>query len=130
LDTVLVEADRLGGFCLIRGCIPSKALMLERVPDRLVVVGAGYIGLELGRRNAFSLPTPGSTASFTSAAITFPPTSIEPPGPKPSSREPRSPVLPLWCSCSRVQTEPRARSRPWPIKLTVPRHHLYLWRES
>jgi dihydrolipoamide dehydrogenase len=27
LDTVLVEADRLGGFCLIRGCIPSKALI-------------------------------------------------------------------------------------------------------
>jgi pyruvate/2-oxoglutarate dehydrogenase complex dihydrolipoamide dehydrogenase (E3) component len=48
LDTVLVEADRLGGSCLIRGCIPSKALMLERVPDRLVMVGAGYIGLELG----------------------------------------------------------------------------------
>ncbi|PTU30860.1 dihydrolipoyl dehydrogenase [Stenotrophobium rhamnosiphilum] len=27
LDTVLVEADRLGGTCLIRGCIPSKALI-------------------------------------------------------------------------------------------------------
>src|SRR5262245_849206 len=25
LDTVLVEADKLGGTCLIRGCIPSKA---------------------------------------------------------------------------------------------------------
>ena len=27
LDTVLVEASRLGGTCLIRGCIPSKALI-------------------------------------------------------------------------------------------------------
>ena len=27
LDTVLVEADRCGGTCLIRGCIPSKALI-------------------------------------------------------------------------------------------------------
>ncbi len=27
LDTVLVEADRLGGVCLVRGCIPSKALI-------------------------------------------------------------------------------------------------------
>ncbi|MEM8988467.1 MAG: dihydrolipoyl dehydrogenase [Pseudomonadota bacterium] len=27
LDTVLVEADRLGGTCLIRGCIPSKSMI-------------------------------------------------------------------------------------------------------
>ena len=27
LDTVLVEADKLGGTCLIRGCIPSKAII-------------------------------------------------------------------------------------------------------
>lgn len=27
LDTVLVEGDQLGGTCLIRGCIPSKALI-------------------------------------------------------------------------------------------------------
>jgi dihydrolipoamide dehydrogenase len=27
MDTVLVEAGRLGGTCLIRGCIPSKALI-------------------------------------------------------------------------------------------------------
>ncbi|MFN3229238.1 MAG: FAD-dependent oxidoreductase, partial [Asticcacaulis sp.] len=27
LQTVLVEADRLGGTCLIRGCIPSKAMI-------------------------------------------------------------------------------------------------------
>src|SRR5438034_768404 len=27
LDTMLVDADRLGGTCLLRGCIPSKALI-------------------------------------------------------------------------------------------------------
>lgn len=27
LDTILVEADRLGGTCLIRGCIPSKTII-------------------------------------------------------------------------------------------------------
>ena len=27
LDTILVEGDQLGGTCLIRGCIPSKALI-------------------------------------------------------------------------------------------------------
>jgi len=27
IETVLVEGDRLGGVCLIRGCIPSKALI-------------------------------------------------------------------------------------------------------
>lgn len=27
LDTVIVEGDRLGGTCLIRGCIPSKAVI-------------------------------------------------------------------------------------------------------
>ena len=27
LDTVIVEGQRVGGTCLIRGCIPSKALI-------------------------------------------------------------------------------------------------------
>ncbi len=27
LDTTLIEADRVGGTCLIRGCIPSKAII-------------------------------------------------------------------------------------------------------
>src|SRR4051794_12105079 len=38
---------------------------------------------------------PGSTISSTSAAITAPPASIEPPGPKPFRPGPRSPAWPL-----------------------------------
>src|ERR1700686_3630213 len=39
LGTVLVEAVRLGGTCLVRGCIPSKALI--HAADRFADVGSG-----------------------------------------------------------------------------------------
>src|SRR5580704_8255600 len=39
LDTVLIEASRLGGTCLICGCIPSKALI--HAADRFADAGAG-----------------------------------------------------------------------------------------
>src|SRR6266581_1744243 len=39
LDTVLVEAGTLGGTCLIRGCIPSKALI--HAADRFADVTSG-----------------------------------------------------------------------------------------
>src|SRR5205823_3817794 len=75
LDVVLIEQGGreggLGGTCLNVGCIPSKAIIhaadafhqareqakaaplgvrVERptIPERLAVVGAGYIGVELG----------------------------------------------------------------------------------
>ncbi|MDR3530789.1 MAG: dihydrolipoyl dehydrogenase [Rhodopila sp.] len=49
LDTVLVEADRLGGTCLIRGCIPSKALIhaAEKFDDMRRAVGDGVLGISL-----------------------------------------------------------------------------------
>src|SRR4051812_40737188 len=61
----------------------------------------------------------GSTTCSTSAAITSPPASIEPPGPKPFRPGPRSPAWPLGHkpSCDRPSC---ALSRPEPIKLTVP----------
>src|SRR3954463_13317264 len=64
----------------------------------------------------------GSTISSTSAAITAPPVSIEPPGPKPFRPGPRSPAWPLGHrpSCDRPSC---ALSRPEPIKLTVPAEH-------
>ncbi len=44
LDTVLVEAGRLGGTCLIRGCIPSKALI--HAADRFAgIADAGALGI-------------------------------------------------------------------------------------
>jgi dihydrolipoamide dehydrogenase len=39
LDTILVEGGRLGGTCLIRGCIPSKALI--HAADRFADAGNG-----------------------------------------------------------------------------------------
>jgi len=50
LDTVVVDGDRLGGTCLIRGCIPSKAMihaadMFEEM--RHAAEKGGHIGIYL-----------------------------------------------------------------------------------
>lgn len=49
LDTTLVEADRLGGTCLIRGCIPSKAIIhvASEFAAMRSKVGAGHAGIVL-----------------------------------------------------------------------------------
>src|SRR6266536_2635797 len=39
LDTVLVDAGRVGGTCLLRGCIPSKALI--HAADRFAAMADG-----------------------------------------------------------------------------------------
>lgn len=54
LETTLVEADRLGGTCLVRGCIPSKALI--HVADRFASMTEASHGGGLGIR----LPGPPS----------------------------------------------------------------------
>ncbi len=50
LDTVLVEAGRLGGTCLVRGCIPSKALIhaAGKFDDMRRAVGGDATGIMLG----------------------------------------------------------------------------------
>ena len=46
LDTVLVEEGRLGGTCLVRGCIPSKALI--HAADRFAgAVGGNALGIRI-----------------------------------------------------------------------------------
>src|SRR6188768_417968 len=47
IDVTLVEADRLGGTCLIRGCIPSKALIHAATKFHTIkeAVGAGTLGI-------------------------------------------------------------------------------------
>ena len=50
LDTILVEGDRLGGTCLIRGCIPSKALI--HAADRFAASGHGALDPAVQNLNA------------------------------------------------------------------------------
>jgi dihydrolipoamide dehydrogenase len=49
LDTVLVEKSRLGGTCLLRGCIPSKALIhaADRFAGIADAVGGNPLGIAL-----------------------------------------------------------------------------------
>ena len=49
LDTIIVEESRLGGTCLIRGCIPSKALIHVASEFRAMEekVGKGHAGISL-----------------------------------------------------------------------------------
>jgi dihydrolipoamide dehydrogenase len=49
LDAVLVESDRLGGTCLIRGCIPSKAVIhaADRFAGVTDAVGGNALGIAL-----------------------------------------------------------------------------------
>ncbi len=49
IETVLVEADRLGGTCLIRGCIPSKAFIhaAGQFDDMRKAAGPGLHGIAL-----------------------------------------------------------------------------------
>ena len=48
LDTVIVEGDKAGGTCLIRGCLPSKALIhaAERM-DHLAQHVDGHMGMKI-----------------------------------------------------------------------------------
>jgi dihydrolipoamide dehydrogenase len=57
LDAVLVEKDRLGGTCLIRGCIPSKALIhaADRFAGIADAVGGNALGIALDEKPRLDL---------------------------------------------------------------------------
>jgi len=57
LDAVLIEGDRLGGTCLIRGCIPSKALIhvAEKFDGMAHAVGKGSLGISLSAHPSLNL---------------------------------------------------------------------------
>ncbi len=52
LDTTIVEEDKLGGTCLIRGCIPSKALIhvAETFAEMTHATGKGLRGISLANK--------------------------------------------------------------------------------
>jgi dihydrolipoamide dehydrogenase len=52
LDTTLVEKDKLGGTCLIRGCIPSKALIhaADSFADMGHSIGKGRRGISISSK--------------------------------------------------------------------------------
>ncbi len=49
IDTVIVESERAGGTCLIKGCIPSKALIhaADKYEQIAVHAGKGHLGISL-----------------------------------------------------------------------------------
>jgi dihydrolipoamide dehydrogenase len=59
LDTTIVENERLGGTCLIRGCIPSKALIhvAGKFDAMQHATGAGSLGIRLREPPILDLPT-------------------------------------------------------------------------
>ena len=59
LDTTIVEADKLGGTCLIRGCIPSKAIIhMAGEFDAMThaASGAGRHGISLAAAPTLDMP--------------------------------------------------------------------------
>ena len=44
MDTVIVEGERAGGTCLIRGCIPSKA-MIHVLTNSMIYKHAKKVGM-------------------------------------------------------------------------------------
>lgn len=57
LKTTLVETGKLGGTCLIRGCIPSKALIhvATRLDEMAIHVKEPHLGIRLAQKPAFEL---------------------------------------------------------------------------
>jgi dihydrolipoamide dehydrogenase len=57
LDVTLAESDRLGGTCLIRGCIPSKALIHAAAKFETIseAAGAGKLGISLACKPQLNL---------------------------------------------------------------------------
>ena len=58
MDTVIVEADRAGGTCLIRGCIPSKALIhaADRFHEISSHTGEGKLGITVVKAPVLDFP--------------------------------------------------------------------------
>jgi len=58
LDTTIVENERLGGTCLIRGCIPSKALIhvAGKFEAMMHATGGGSLGIRLREPPVLDLP--------------------------------------------------------------------------
>src|SRR6202162_2538812 len=62
LDTTIVENERLGGTCLIRGCIPSKALIHVADKSEAMQHATGAVSLGIRFREPPILDLPQTVA--------------------------------------------------------------------
>lgn len=66
IDTIIVEGERVGGTCLIRGCIPSKALIHAADKYQQIAAGTDHLGISLKEKPTLDF---GKTIAWKDAIV-------------------------------------------------------------